>query len=338
MDEWIGRLLDTLATLGRLEDTVVMFTSDHGTELLDHDRFGKSAPALHPYTTQPQLAGTPSVSRRRRPGADDLCPRPRHPAHTALDMLDIAEPERDDTAAALAGSSVWPLIRAAGGEAVPSAAVAAARSGRDHVITGWGSYASVRDRQWNYIVDCERPDEDTRLFDVVKRSRRAPQPRLRTSRSRARVPPAPRKPPRPRPTDHLPQPVRIGRCPGASVLRLPCPPKRIKRPASSSPPERMQSPVTPTVADYHHVTGGLFRAPIGYDKSFGLGGLGSHCAEERPPLRRSSGSTTVHDHVLRASDCSRGDEGDAGDAGDAVMYSASSDYDRLAERIRRHAT
>ena len=50
---------------------------------------------------------------------------------------------------------------------MPGAAVDAAQSGRDSVITGWGPYASVRDRQWNYIVDCERPDEDTRLFDVV---------------------------------------------------------------------------------------------------------------------------------------------------------------------------
>ena len=166
MDEWIGRLLDTLATLGRLEDTVVMFTSDHGTELLDHDRFGKSAPALHPYTTQlnwlvrhpSRVAGGQELTTFVQ--GHDILP-------TALDMLDVAEPDRDDTAAALAGRSLWPLIRAAGGEAVPGAAVEAAQSGRDHVITGWGPYASVRDQQWNYIVDCERPDEDTRLFDVV---------------------------------------------------------------------------------------------------------------------------------------------------------------------------
>ena len=102
MDEWIGRLLDTLASLGRLEDTVVMFTSDHGTELLDHDRFGKSAPALHPYTTQlnwlvrhpSRVAGGQELTTFVQ--GHDILP-------TALDMLDIAEPERDDTAAALAG-------------------------------------------------------------------------------------------------------------------------------------------------------------------------------------------------------------------------------------------
>ena len=52
MDAVIGRLLNTLADLGRLDDTVVMVTSDHGTELLDHGRFGKSADHLYAHNTR----------------------------------------------------------------------------------------------------------------------------------------------------------------------------------------------------------------------------------------------------------------------------------------------
>ena len=52
MDAMLGRLLNTLADLGRLEDTAVMVTSDHGTELLDHGRFGRSPAALYAHNTR----------------------------------------------------------------------------------------------------------------------------------------------------------------------------------------------------------------------------------------------------------------------------------------------
>ena len=83
-----GRLLNTLADLGRLEDTVVMVTCDHGTELLDHGRFGKSADHLYAHNTQlnwivrlpdghPQAQGGPGADDRR------LRPEPRPRPHRA---------------------------------------------------------------------------------------------------------------------------------------------------------------------------------------------------------------------------------------------------------------
>jgi arylsulfatase A-like enzyme len=39
-DYWLGRVLDTLENLGLDERTVVVFTSDHGEELLDHGFYG----------------------------------------------------------------------------------------------------------------------------------------------------------------------------------------------------------------------------------------------------------------------------------------------------------
>ena len=52
VDKWIGYLLSVLTDLGLWEDTVICFVSDHGTELMDHTQFGKTADAMHPYNTR----------------------------------------------------------------------------------------------------------------------------------------------------------------------------------------------------------------------------------------------------------------------------------------------
>ncbi len=42
IDSWCGRLLDAVAARGELDDTVVVYASDHGEMLGDHGRWGKS--------------------------------------------------------------------------------------------------------------------------------------------------------------------------------------------------------------------------------------------------------------------------------------------------------
>jgi arylsulfatase A-like enzyme len=86
---------------------------------------------------------------------------------TVLDILDVPEPERAESDARLAGRSVLPLLRAAAGETAGlEAGIQQAREGRDYAITGWGDYAAVRSRDWNYIVNFERPDDNPCLFDL----------------------------------------------------------------------------------------------------------------------------------------------------------------------------
>ena len=41
-----------------------------------------------------------------------------------------------------------------------------AASGRDHVVTGWGDMASVRDRDFNYVVQFENPAGTERVCDL----------------------------------------------------------------------------------------------------------------------------------------------------------------------------
>ena len=43
VDFQIGRVVDTLAEAGELDNTLILFTSDHGEHLGDYNCFGKPA-------------------------------------------------------------------------------------------------------------------------------------------------------------------------------------------------------------------------------------------------------------------------------------------------------
>ncbi|NIQ81257.1 MAG: sulfatase-like hydrolase/transferase, partial [Anaerolineae bacterium] len=40
-DRWFGYFMESLRVLGRLEDTLLIFTSDHGHSIGDRDHLGK---------------------------------------------------------------------------------------------------------------------------------------------------------------------------------------------------------------------------------------------------------------------------------------------------------
>ena len=52
VDKWVGAFLDTVDDLKLWDDTIVVLTSDHGTELMDHGQFGKGPDEMHPFSTQ----------------------------------------------------------------------------------------------------------------------------------------------------------------------------------------------------------------------------------------------------------------------------------------------
>jgi len=145
VDKYIGVLLDKIESLGLMENTIIMLITDHGCELFDHGGLHKSASGLHPYNTQLVwfIYHPEQEYRDHRVGAfvqdHDLFP-------TALRLLGVEH-------GSVEGEDVWPLVT---GE---KAAV------RDHVITGWGGFASVRDERWNYIVNFEQDDAQPKLFD-----------------------------------------------------------------------------------------------------------------------------------------------------------------------------
>ncbi len=52
VDHWVGHLLEVLTQCGLDQQTIVMLVSDHGTELMDHGQFSKSASHLYRHNTQ----------------------------------------------------------------------------------------------------------------------------------------------------------------------------------------------------------------------------------------------------------------------------------------------
>ncbi len=62
VDFYIGRILDELAALGLAENTLVIFTSDHGEHLGDHGRFGKGAPGYDSAARVPLIVRCPDAT------------------------------------------------------------------------------------------------------------------------------------------------------------------------------------------------------------------------------------------------------------------------------------
>lgn len=61
VDHHIGNILDTLDDLGLADDTVVVFTSDHGEWLGEHLRFGKGYPADDAVSRVPLIIRAPKI-------------------------------------------------------------------------------------------------------------------------------------------------------------------------------------------------------------------------------------------------------------------------------------
>ena len=76
LDEQVGRVLDALARSGHAEDTLVVFTSDHGDMLGDQELLVKGAMLYEPVVRVPLIVRYPSVGSRFSSTAGT---RDRHP-------------------------------------------------------------------------------------------------------------------------------------------------------------------------------------------------------------------------------------------------------------------
>ncbi len=150
-DERFGRFLEVLERSGALADSVVAVLSDHGTELWDKGQFGKSGARMYPYNTQINLMirHPDGEGAGSKIGAfvqnQDILP-------TLLALLGVPHRRLD-------GDNLWPLITGA-----PTSEDLAAR---DHIVIGWETYASVRDREWNLLVNTTAPEKDLKLFQLT---------------------------------------------------------------------------------------------------------------------------------------------------------------------------
>ena len=127
-DRWFGHFMETLRVLGRLEDTLVILTTDHGHILGEEGYMGKRG-----YPSRPEVLDIPMLLRF--PGAER--------AGTSVDHY---VQHVDLTATILDCAGVAPEIPIDGRSLVPGASAAAAP--RDHVTVGWGSTPTVIDDHW----------------------------------------------------------------------------------------------------------------------------------------------------------------------------------------------
>lgn len=141
VDKWVGHLLNTLADRDLLDDTVVVFTADHGCMMGEQNQIHKGEDRLRNQVTQvPLLIRHPQgQAAGTRVGGlvqhQDILP-------TAFDIMGLQWPGRAN------GESLWPL------------ALEQRDSQREQILTQFGWYASVRNSRWNYIAPCmELPPE-----------------------------------------------------------------------------------------------------------------------------------------------------------------------------------
>jgi arylsulfatase A-like enzyme len=153
-DKWIGVLMNHLADRRLLDETIVVVTSDHGTQLMEHDKFGKDNRHMHAYNTRVNmLVRHPHGPRDAVVDAFvqhiDLAP-------TILGWLDVPHERLD-------GEDMWTLTGLTGTQEAGSGQ---RPSLRDWVLTVWGYEASVRDHTWNAVVNVHQPDAAWRLYRV----------------------------------------------------------------------------------------------------------------------------------------------------------------------------
>lgn len=152
VDKQIGRLLDALDENGLTDDTLIIVTSDHGTEIMDHGSFGKNV-HKNRYRFNSEIVCIMRFPEKVNAGKrvkgfvlnHDFFP-------TILSLLGVKHESVD-------GLDFTPLITGEKG------------SIRNFAITGWSGYrsptrASVRSHECAYSCDYQRENLDEHLFDL----------------------------------------------------------------------------------------------------------------------------------------------------------------------------
>ncbi|MDP8243875.1 MAG: sulfatase-like hydrolase/transferase [Candidatus Hinthialibacter antarcticus] len=142
IDRWVGVYLNELERRGELDNTLVVFSSDHGEMLGDHNLWAKT----HPY--QPSV-GVPLVISG--PGVVDSKPniKPVTTLDLAATFLECAGakiPARIDS------QSLWPILNGKTDKT------------RDFVLSGLGPWRMVDDGRFKLVVNYGK-QQQTLLFD-----------------------------------------------------------------------------------------------------------------------------------------------------------------------------
>lgn len=134
-DDGLGRLFAALRRHGVWDDALVVLTSDHGEELLDHGS------VLHGHTLYDELVRVPLIVRA--PGVTDggvSLPGPASLVHVARTLFDALGQRAPDD---LAGPSLWPVLR---GLAAPAPLPAASARVAGERAVAYGPFKLIETR------------------------------------------------------------------------------------------------------------------------------------------------------------------------------------------------
>ncbi|MGQ9730675.1 MAG: sulfatase family protein [Candidatus Zipacnadales bacterium] len=132
VDQWIGHLLECIDDLGLRDDTIIIFTTDHGTHLGEQGCIQKTPGLLNSLVAKlPFIVRHPDTRFAGQRvhalvSGLDLAP-------TALELLGVTDHPPMD------GRNFWPLVT---GEIELL---------RDHVLVGFGGFCAVRTKDWHYF-------------------------------------------------------------------------------------------------------------------------------------------------------------------------------------------
>ncbi len=145
IDQWLGIYLDELEKRGELENTLIVFSSDHGEMLGDHDLWGKTKPHQPSVGVPLAIAGpgvVPQEESKALVSVMDL-------ASTFLEAAGVETPEEMDS------RSLGSVLRCE------------KKSHRDVLFSGLEGWREVRDSQYKLVVGWPE-EESTLLFDLLE--------------------------------------------------------------------------------------------------------------------------------------------------------------------------
>jgi arylsulfatase A-like enzyme len=142
IDRWIGVYVDRLAERGELENTVIVYSSDHGEMLGDHGRWAKSVPYQASVGVPLVIAG-PGVERGLRSDA-------------LVSLIDLTATFLDWGGA--------PALDAMEGFSLRRLLAGSTRSHREHVLSGLYDWRMVHDGRYKLVTGFDGVEQ--RLYDL----------------------------------------------------------------------------------------------------------------------------------------------------------------------------
>jgi len=172
VDTWVGKLLARINELGLRDDTMVIFTTDHGFYHGEHGLIGKSLLAGEYYSSVPlyeEVARIPLMVRApgRQPGRRQAFAQPPDLMPTILDVAGVDIPET------VQGQSLAPVVRGEREETRPIAVTSPTLIHGTRAV----QFTTITDGEWSLIYPGARFEAgegaESRMVDSIGRAHKA---------------------------------------------------------------------------------------------------------------------------------------------------------------------